>query len=257
MPNRKELEKLFAARLSMSRRPVAVTFLDTQPEGIEKFSGSEPACCSCWRLAAAGRAFYTVRADHFNCAVGAYTHNVHLPPERVQETEAMLGTMFNLGCVRPEEVPGIPRLPRSPLRSSSRRSGTRRLRPASCSSHAVATRRCSSTKPPAAPGQAARCRCSDGPLVWPFRQRCCTARSPSWAASGIGSTPASGTANSTSLYREQSSNPFPKPWASLQRPTLRSKNSLADVRRRFPQSNPVLSSDGERRMKNPRDSSGL
>src|SRR5260370_42219292 len=61
-----------------------------------------------------GRAFYTVPADHFNCAVGAYTHNVQLPPERVQETESMLGMMFNLGYVRPEEVPGIPRLPREP-----------------------------------------------------------------------------------------------------------------------------------------------
>jgi uncharacterized protein (DUF169 family) len=65
-------------------------------------------------LAAAGRSFYTVPADHFNCAVGAYTHNVQLPPDRVQETEAMLGMMFNIGYVRPEEVPGIPRLPQEP-----------------------------------------------------------------------------------------------------------------------------------------------
>jgi len=114
MANWKELEKQFAARLTMSRRPVAVTFLDTEPSGIAKFTGTEPASCSFWRLAAAGRAFYTVPADHFNCAVGAYTHNVQLPPERVQETETMLGMMFNLGYVRPEEVTGIPRLPKEP-----------------------------------------------------------------------------------------------------------------------------------------------
>jgi uncharacterized protein (DUF169 family) len=114
MANWKELEKQFAARLSMSRRPVAVTFLDAEPTGITKFSGAEPAGCSFWRLAAAGRAFYTVPSDHFNCAVGAYTHNVQLPPERVQETDATLGMMFNLGYVRPEEVPGIPRLPTEP-----------------------------------------------------------------------------------------------------------------------------------------------
>jgi uncharacterized protein (DUF169 family) len=114
MANWKELENQFAARLSMSRRPVAVTFLDAEPTGITKFSGAEPAGCSFWRLAAAGRAFYTVPADHFNCAIGAYTHNVQLPPERVQETEATLGMMFNLGYVRPEEVPGIPRLPTEP-----------------------------------------------------------------------------------------------------------------------------------------------
>ena len=114
MANWKELEKQFAARLSLYRRPVAVTFLDMEPAGIETFSGTEPAGCSFWRLAAEGRAFYTVPADHFNCAVGAYTHNVQLPPERIQETETMLSMMFNLGYVRPEEVPGIPRLSKEP-----------------------------------------------------------------------------------------------------------------------------------------------
>jgi uncharacterized protein (DUF169 family) len=114
MANWMELEKQFAARLSMSRRPVAVTFLDAAPAGVAKFSGTEPAGCSFWRLAAAGQTFYTVPADHFNCAVGAYTHNIQLPPDRIQETEATLGLMFNLGYVRPEEVPGIPRLLKEP-----------------------------------------------------------------------------------------------------------------------------------------------
>jgi uncharacterized protein (DUF169 family) len=114
MTNWKEMEKQFAARLSLVRRPVAVTFLDSEPSGVAKFSGTEPAGCSFWRLAAAGRTFYTVPADHFNCAVGAYTHNVQLPPDRVQETEAMLGMMFNIGYVRPDEVPGIPRMPKEP-----------------------------------------------------------------------------------------------------------------------------------------------
>jgi uncharacterized protein (DUF169 family) len=114
MVNWGELEKKFTTWLGLGRRPVAVTFLDTEPAGIVKFSGTEPAGCSFWRIAAAGRAFYTVPADHFNCAVGAYTHNVQLPPERVQETETMLGMMFNLGYVAPEEVPGIPRLSKEP-----------------------------------------------------------------------------------------------------------------------------------------------
>jgi uncharacterized protein (DUF169 family) len=114
MANWKELEKQFVARLAMGRRPVAVAFLDAEPAGVPKFSGTEPAGCSFWRLASAGQTFYTVPADHFNCAVGAYTHNIQLPADRVQETEATLGLMFNLGYVRPEEVPGIPRLPKEP-----------------------------------------------------------------------------------------------------------------------------------------------
>jgi uncharacterized protein (DUF169 family) len=114
MANWKDLEKLFTTRLAMSQRPVAITFLEKEPTGIEKFSGTEPAGCSFWRLAAAGRSFYTVPADHFNCAVGAYTHRVQLPPEREKETGTMLGMMFDLGYVRPEEVPGIPRLAEEP-----------------------------------------------------------------------------------------------------------------------------------------------
>jgi uncharacterized protein (DUF169 family) len=114
MANWKELENQFAILLRMSRRPVAVTFLDAEPTGVTKFSGSEPAGCSFWRLAAAGRTFYTVPADHFNCAVGAYTHKIQLLPERIQETEKTLGMMFDLGYVRPEEVPGIPQLAEEP-----------------------------------------------------------------------------------------------------------------------------------------------
>jgi uncharacterized protein (DUF169 family) len=109
-----ELEKQFASRLALGRRPVAVTFLEAEPSGVPKFSGTEPAGCSFWRLAAAGRTFYTVPADHFNCAVGAYTHSVQLPADRIHETDTMLGMMFNLGYVRREEIPGIPRLPKEP-----------------------------------------------------------------------------------------------------------------------------------------------
>jgi NADPH:quinone reductase-like Zn-dependent oxidoreductase len=41
-------------------------------------------------LAADGGVFYTVPENHFNCAVGAYTHNIALSPERENETEQTL-----------------------------------------------------------------------------------------------------------------------------------------------------------------------
>ena len=52
--------------------------------------------------------------NHFNCAVGAYTHNIALSPEREKETEQTLKMMFDLGYVKPEEVPQIPRLAKTP-----------------------------------------------------------------------------------------------------------------------------------------------
>ena len=112
--NAKEMEQQIGAVTKAARRPVAVTFLQEFPSDTQKFDGTEPSSCSFWRLAATGRTFYTVPESHFNCAVGAYTHNIALTPEREKETEHMLKLMFDLGYVKPEEVPQIPRLPKAP-----------------------------------------------------------------------------------------------------------------------------------------------
>jgi len=112
--NGKELDQQIAQVTKAARRAVAVTFLDHPPTHAKKFDGTEPSGCSFWRLAAEGRTFYTVPENHFNCAVGAYTHNIALSPEREKETEQTLKMMFHLGYVKPEEVPQIPRLPKTP-----------------------------------------------------------------------------------------------------------------------------------------------
>ena len=112
--NWKELEGKISEAVKLSKRPVAVAFLDAAPASVEQFRGTEPSGCSFWRLAASGKVFFTVPENHFNCAVGAYTHNISLAPEREKETEQTLKFMFDLGYVRPEEVPEIPRLRKTP-----------------------------------------------------------------------------------------------------------------------------------------------
>jgi uncharacterized protein (DUF169 family) len=108
------LEKRVMDSLHLERRPVAVAFRDGAPSGVEKFSGSMPSGCSFWPLAMRGRVFYTVPADHYNCAVGSHTHNIPLPAERAQELPQTLTFMTGLGYLKMEEVPGIPQLPRTP-----------------------------------------------------------------------------------------------------------------------------------------------
>src|SRR5260370_42252721 len=113
MLNYDACEQQLRETLGLTRRPVAITFAPSPPLGVPRFSGKEPAGCSFWRLAAGGRTFYTVPADHFNCAVGAYTHSVQPPADRVGEPEATLRLMLSLGYGRSEQGPGIPRLPES------------------------------------------------------------------------------------------------------------------------------------------------
>lgn len=112
--NWRELERQMQEALNPRLKPVAVAFLDSVPTEVEKFEGTQPSGCSFWRMAAQGRTFYTVPENHFNCAVGAYTHNIALSEEREKETEQTLKMMFDLGYVKPEEIPQIPRLAKTP-----------------------------------------------------------------------------------------------------------------------------------------------
>ena len=108
------LEQLLTTTLDLTRRPVAIAFRDAAPAGVEKFTGTQPSGCSFWKLAADGRAFYTVPGDHYNCPVGSYTHNIPLPPDREHELPQTLSLMTEIGYLKMEEVPGIARLAKTP-----------------------------------------------------------------------------------------------------------------------------------------------
>jgi uncharacterized protein (DUF169 family) len=101
--------------LGLSKPPVAIGFLDAPPAGVEQWAGgSVPAGCSFWRAAWDGKSFYTVPSDHFNCAVGAYTHGIAIPADRGAVLQDTIGFMVGNGYLRMAEVPGIPVLPAAP-----------------------------------------------------------------------------------------------------------------------------------------------
>jgi uncharacterized protein (DUF169 family) len=101
--------------LGLSTPPVAVGFFDEAPAGVEQWKGGAvPAGCSFWREAMNGRTFYTVPADHYNCAVGAYTHNIPQPAERDTALNDTIGFMVSSGYLQMAEVPMIPVLPKTP-----------------------------------------------------------------------------------------------------------------------------------------------
>jgi len=108
------LEQQLTSELGLTRRPVAIGFVDAPPAGVCKFRGSVPSGCTFWRLASDGRVFFTVPGDHYNCPIGSYTHNIPLPPDRANELGETLGFMADNGYVRMDEVPGIPVLPKTP-----------------------------------------------------------------------------------------------------------------------------------------------
>jgi uncharacterized protein (DUF169 family) len=108
------LERQIAEAFCLKRRPVAVTFARNAPAGVRKFSGSEPAGCSFWRLAEGGGVFYTEPGDHYNCAVGCFTHSIALPPERASELDQTLAFMIELGYIKTEDLAHIAQLHETP-----------------------------------------------------------------------------------------------------------------------------------------------
>jgi len=114
MADFRTMDRRLSEMLNLARRPVAVTFRKIAPAGVPKFTGTEPAGCSFWRIAAEGRTFYTVPGDHYNCAIGSHTHNFPLPRERARELDQTLSFMVELGYLKMKEVPWIPQLSQPP-----------------------------------------------------------------------------------------------------------------------------------------------
>ena len=100
MVNYNSIEQQLSEVLHLKRRPIAVTFQETPPNGVSPFTGVAPSGCSFWRIAAEGRTFYTVPSDHYNCPIGSYTHHIALPPDRDQELDQTLSFMVGIGYVK-------------------------------------------------------------------------------------------------------------------------------------------------------------
>ena len=108
------IERALTDALQLTRRPVAVAFLDGPPAGVPRLPGAQPSGCTFWSLAAQGRTFYTAPEDHYNCPIGSYTHHIPLPKDREHELTDTLSLMTDLGYLRMAEVPAVPRLEKTP-----------------------------------------------------------------------------------------------------------------------------------------------
>jgi uncharacterized protein (DUF169 family) len=101
--------------LGLRRLPIKIGFLDGLPAQLSRWSGGPVAAgCVFWDAAMEGRSFYTIAADHWNCAVGSHIHQIGLPSDRTGELDATLDFMIETRYTDPAEVAAIPTLPREP-----------------------------------------------------------------------------------------------------------------------------------------------
>lgn len=99
--------------LQLQQPPVALSFTDRLPADVPAHTGRVAAGCRFWEDGAAA-AFSTAAADHYNCAIGVYTHNLEPSPEQQTDLMDALKVFGDLGYVRPEDLPQIPVLQSQP-----------------------------------------------------------------------------------------------------------------------------------------------
>jgi len=107
------LAETLVASLALTQPPIAVCLLDGLPAGVELWSGAVPAGCRFWQEAAT-RVFATVPADHANCAIGQYTHNLAMTPASEKDLGDALRIFDSLSYVRQQDIASIPVLPSRP-----------------------------------------------------------------------------------------------------------------------------------------------
>jgi len=105
--------------LELSSPPVAITFADAPPPGVERFDspmsepapdgrqGRVPAGCVFW-AEGAERAFSTVPEDHGNCTVGSITHGLLAPGDAAGRED--VAELVSAGWVGPSALTELPKV---------------------------------------------------------------------------------------------------------------------------------------------------
>ena len=87
--------------------PIAVSFTEAAPPGVQTFEHEVPSACTFWRKAEAN-VFYVPAAKHFNCPIGAMTMGFEMPGDVQDNLMQVVQKMFGAGYISPEETGKIP-----------------------------------------------------------------------------------------------------------------------------------------------------
>lgn len=118
-----ELSERLVKVLRLATAPVAISFADSPPPGVDRFDapmpaatddgrqGRVPAGCVFW-VHGAKRAFATVPEDHGNCSVGSVTHGLLAPSEVVDHSD--IAALVGAGWVGPDVLEQLPKVTGQP-----------------------------------------------------------------------------------------------------------------------------------------------
>lgn len=98
--------------LSLDRPPVAVSFVNEPPAGLDVTTRAVPSSCSFWTEGERGL-FYAPAEAHHNCPVGAMVMGFELPDSVQQTLGGLVQSMCDLNYLAADEAANIPSMQHS------------------------------------------------------------------------------------------------------------------------------------------------
>ena len=95
--------------LGLTRSPVALSFLDQPPKGVDTLEASVPSACTFWTKAEQGL-FFARAKSHQNCPIGAVTMGFPISAQTRSNLETFASQMYNVSYLGLEEIKNIPRV---------------------------------------------------------------------------------------------------------------------------------------------------
>jgi len=95
--------------LGLTRSPVALSFLDQPPKGVDTIEAAVPSACTFWIKAEQGL-FFARAKSHQNCPIGAVTMGFPISAQTRSNLETFASQMYNVSYLGLEEIKNIPRV---------------------------------------------------------------------------------------------------------------------------------------------------
>ncbi len=89
-----------SSQLGLDIPPIALTFVETVPPGVQSFDQAVPSACAFWRKAEE-RVFYASAEQHYNCPISVMTMGFPMPQTVQQELMGVAQMMVGGGYPAP------------------------------------------------------------------------------------------------------------------------------------------------------------
>lgn len=106
-----EIAQRLSSLLNLHYPPIALAFVDQEPEGIAQARTPVPSACTFWRQAEQ-HTFYAAAAQHHNCPVGSMVMGFELPPAVSEQLGGLVQSMCDAHYLSMDEAAKIPTVPR-------------------------------------------------------------------------------------------------------------------------------------------------